>query len=246
MVTSKFPSFRKFPCFRNFQHVHPTASWAFLLWPTHEKEAFGYPFPKHLQFRFRTTNWSKVRGESQRVSDEPLQAPKYEEVYYTFTTCNNTELWTPQGVSAVLASRVPYDSTAEVNNTQFLGDNARDKPQFGSSARWAEWVTSLTRGRKEPGPGNNISSYWRPDETEAKAIVSPAPCQCCLKNTKPSVAHSVGSPSPFSHWSCELYRNFMVRNHSTLLNTGPVIPAPASQAAELLCTEMFWLQKSVW
>lgn len=98
---------------------YSTASWAFLLWFTHKKGTFGYSFPKHLQFRFRTTNWSKERGESQRVSDEPLQAPKYEEVYYTFTTCNNIELWTPQCVSAVLARRVPYDSTAEVKYSVF-------------------------------------------------------------------------------------------------------------------------------
>lgn len=88
-----------------------------------------------------------------------------------------TQFWTPHCVWAVLASRVPYDSTAEVNNTQFLGEDAHDKPQFGSSARWAEGITGLTRERKEPGPRNNISSYWRPDEAEAKATVSPAPCQ---------------------------------------------------------------------
>lgn len=62
-------------------------------------------------------------------------------------------------VSAVLASRVPYDRAAEVNNTQFLGEDACDKPQFDSNARWAEGVISLTRERKELGPGNNISSY---------------------------------------------------------------------------------------
>lgn len=79
-------------------------------------------------------------------------------------------------VSAVLASRVPYDRAAEVNNTQFLGEDACDKPQFDSNARWAEGVIILTRERKDLGPGNNISSYGRPDEKlKLKQLLCPDP-----------------------------------------------------------------------
>lgn len=92
----------------------------------------------------------------------------------------------------MLASRVPYDRAAEVNNTQFLGEDACDKPQFDSNARWAEGVIILTRERKDLGPGNNISSYGRPDEKlKLKQL-----CALILKSNKPSV-DSVGSRSPF-------------------------------------------------
>lgn len=142
----------KFPWFRNQSNAHPPANLAALFWSLDEKRTFGYlpkPSPQQLQFRFKTTNWWKERG----VLDEPLQVPKYEEVSYTFTFCNNIELWTPQCVSAVLLSLVSCTSAAEINkceNTWFWGGEAWDKHPFcGKQQCQVGWSTHCLHKRKK-------------------------------------------------------------------------------------------------
>lgn len=180
--------------------------------------------PSTWQFRFRTTDWSKERGESQRVLDELLQAPKYEEVYYTFTTCNNRALNTP----------VCFCSVSQQGS---LWQHCRNKqyPVFGRGCLWQApvWQQCQVGWRSHPfnqenkgagvGPGNNTGSFWRPDDSlELKQLCSLLLVRAVSKKHR-TMDGSLGGISQLlpPTGPRQLYRNVMVRNRSTLPNTGP-------------------------